>query len=137
MKERDLVRRETLRLALSAIHYEEVSGGAPLDREGVVQLLRKQVRSRRESIEAFTKAGRDELVTKERAELAVLEGYLPAQLDRESIRSAAERVIAEAGAAGPADQGKVMRALMAEMRGKADGKLVAQVVSELLARPAR
>ncbi|MFN2519526.1 MAG: GatB/YqeY domain-containing protein [Candidatus Limnocylindria bacterium] len=136
MKERDQVRRDTLRLALSAVHYEEVASGAPLGADALEQLLRKQARSRRESIEAFAKAGRGELVAKERAELAVIEGYLPPQLDRDAIRSAADRAIAQSGAAGPADQGKVMRAVMGELRGKADGKLVAEVVSEQLARRA-
>ncbi len=134
MKGRDQVRRDTLRLALSALHNEEVAKRAPLDDDAVVQVLRKQAKSRRESIEAFAKGGRDDLVAKERAELAVIERYLPTQLDRDAIRAATERVIEETGA-GPADQGKVMRVLMGDLRGKADGKLVADVVSELLARP--
>ncbi len=137
MKGRDLVRRDTLRLALSALHNEEVAKRAPLEEEAVVQMLRRQAKSRRESIEAFAKVGRADLVAKERAELAVIEGYLPTQLDRDAIRAAAERAIARTGATRPVDQGKVMRALMADLRAKADGKLVADVVSELLARSGR
>ncbi len=87
---------------------------------------------RRESIEAFGKGGRPDLVAKEQAELAVLTAYLPAQLDRDAIRERARTAITETGASGPQDQGKVMQKLMAALRGQADGKLVAEVVGELL-----
>ncbi len=87
---------------------------------------------RRESIEAFGKGGRPELVAKEEAELALLVAYLPAQLDRDAVRERARAVIAEIGASGPHDQGKVMQKLMAALRGQAEGKLVAEVVGELL-----
>lgn len=90
---------------------------------------------RRESIEAFAKGGRAELVAKEQAELAVLESYLPAQVGEDDIRAAAQRAIAEVGTVGPAAQGAVMKKVMAELRGRADGKIVARIVTELLAKP--
>lgn len=137
MKSQDVVRRETIRLCLSAIHNEEVARRATLDDAAVLGVLGKQAKMRRESIEAFRKGGRDELVAKEAAELAVIEAYLPAQLGESEIRAAVERAIAETGASGPAAQGKVMQTVMAELRGKADGKLVAAAVTRALAEGGR
>jgi len=133
MKSHDVVSRATIRLCLSAIQNEEVARRAPLDDAALLAVLGKQAKMRRESIEAFRKGGRAELVAKETGELAVIEGYLPAQLGEPLIRAAVERVIAETGASGLGDQGKVMQKAMAELRGKADGKLVASVVTRLLA----
>ena len=133
MRSQDVVRRETIRLCLSAIHNEEVARRTPLDDAALLAVLGKQAKMRRESIEAFAKGGRAELVAKETAELAVIEAYLPAQLGESEIRAAVERVIAETGASGPGDQGKVMQKAMAELRGKADGKLVAAIVTKALA----
>lgn len=95
-------------------------------------MLGRQAKMRRESIEAFARGRREDLVRKERSELAVIEGYLPTQLDPSEIRAAAERAIADTGAAGPRDQGKVMQKVMAELRGRADGKAVAAIVGDLL-----
>lgn len=127
-----MTRRETLRLALNALHNQEIELRAPLDEPGIVAVLQKQAKQRRESIDAFEKAGRADLVAKERAELAVIQSYLPTQLGREEIAERAKRVIADVGASSPREQGKVMQRLMPELKGQADGKLVAQVVSELL-----
>ncbi len=132
MKAQDVVRRETIRLCLSSIHNEEVARRAPLDETALLQVLGRQAKMRRESIDAFRKGGRDELVAKETAELAVIEGYLPAQLGESEIQAAVERAIAETGASGPGAQGKVMQKAMGELRGKADGKLVAEIVKGLL-----
>lgn len=137
MKSQDVVRRETIRLCLSAIHNEEVARRATLDDAAVLGVLGKQAKMRRESIEAFRKGGRDELVAKETAELAVIEAYLPAQLGEAEIGAAVERAIVETGASGPAAQGKVMQKVMAELRGKADGKLVAAAVTRALAEGGR
>ena len=131
-KAQDAVRRDTLRLALSALHNEEVAKRRELSDEELLAVLGKQAKMRRESIEAFGKGGRDDLVAKEKAELAVLEAYLPQQLSREEIADLARAAIAETGAASPADQGKVMQKLMPQVRGKAEGKAVAEVVSGLL-----
>jgi len=131
-KAQDVTRRETLRFALAAIHNEEVAARGELDEPATIAVLRRQTKMRHESIEAFAKGGRDDLVAKERAELAILEGYLPKQLDEAAIRAAAERAIAATGASGPKEQGKVMQRLMGELRGQADGALVARVVRDLL-----
>ena len=132
VKAQDAVRRDTLRFALAAIHNEQVARRRELTDDETVGVLAKQARMRRESIEAFEKGGRPELVAKETAELRVIEGYLPQQLDREGISALARAAISATGAASPADQGKVMRKLMPEVRGRAEGKLVAEVVSALL-----
>ncbi|HUG55772.1 MAG TPA: GatB/YqeY domain-containing protein [Candidatus Limnocylindrales bacterium] len=131
-KARDVTRRETLRLALSAIHNEEVARRGELDDDAVLGIVQKQAKMRRESIEAFGKGGRSELVAQETAELGILESYLPSQLGREEIRDLARQAIAESGATGVREQGKVMQRLMPAVRGRADGKMVAEVVSALL-----
>lgn len=95
-------------------------------------MLSKQAKMRHESIEAFEKGERAELVAKEQAELAVIESYLPPQLRRDEVAALARQTIAETGASSPADQGKVMQKLMPQVRGRAEGKLVAEVVSGLL-----
>lgn len=131
-KARDALRRDTLRFALSAVHNEKVARRRELTDDEVVQVLSKQAKMRHESIEAFGKGGRDELVAKERAELAVIESYLPQQLGREEIGALAKAAIAESGATSPADQGKVMQRLMPQVRGRAEGKIVAEVVGAML-----
>jgi hypothetical protein len=131
-KAQDALKRDTLRFALAAIHNEEVAKRRDLSDDELLQVLGKQAKMRRESIDAFAKGGRAELVAKETAELAILEGYLPRQLGREEIAALAKAAIAETGAASPADQGKVMQKLMPQVRGKAEGKLVAEVVGSLL-----
>ena len=132
MKAQDVARRDTLRFALAAIHNDEVARRRELTDDEVLQVLGKQAKMRRESIEAFEKGGRAELVAKERAELAILEAYLPQQLGRDEIAALARAAIAETGASSPADQGKVMQKLMPQVKGKAEGKLVAEVVGSLL-----
>jgi uncharacterized protein YqeY len=132
MKARDDARRDTIRFALAAIQNETVAKRAELDDAAVEAVLRKQTKMRRESIEAFAKGGRAELAAKETKELEILESYLPKQLDEAAVRAAAEKAIAEIGAVGPKEQGKVMQKLMAELKGQADGGMVSRVVSELL-----
>ena len=131
-KAQDVIRRDTLRFAMAALHNEEVARRRALTDDEVLQVLGKQAKMRRESIEAFEKGGRVELVAKERAELAILEAYLPQQLGRDEIAALARAAIAETGASSPADQGKVMQKLMPQVRGRAEGKLVAEVVGSLL-----
>jgi len=132
MKAQEVLRRDTLRLALSAIHNEEVAKRAALDDPAVEAVLRKQTKMRRESIEAFDKGDRPELAAKERAELLILEGYLPQQLGADAIRPVVERVVSELGELGPKDQGKVMQKVMAELKGRAEGGTVAAVVGAVL-----
>ncbi len=131
-KAQDVIKRDTLRFALAAIHNEEVAKRRDLTDDELLQVLGKQAKMRRESIEAFSKGGRDDLVAKEKAELAVIESYLPQQMGRDEIAALATAAIAETGAMSPADQGKVMQKLMPRVRGRAEGKLVAEVVGSLL-----
>ena len=128
----DKVRLNTLRLILSAINYAEIEQQKELDDTGIHVVIGKMTKQRRESIEAFKAGNREDLVAQEQAELDILESYLPRQMTREEIAVEAEKVIAETGAAGPRDMGKVMGKLTPMLRGKADGREVAAVVTELL-----
>jgi uncharacterized protein YqeY len=133
MKSGDAIRKTTIRMALAAIKNAEVEKIGELDEGETLALLQKEVRQRRESIEEAEQAGRDDLVKEGESEIVVLEGYLPAQLSREEIAAHAQAAIEETGAASPKDMGNVMRVLMPKLKGQADGKLVNEVVRELLA----
>jgi uncharacterized protein YqeY len=108
-----------------------------LEEEEAVQVLQRQARRHRESIEEFRKGSRKDLVEKEGAELQILEEYLPALMGREAVVQRARQAIQEVGAAGPADRGRVMGRLMPQLRGQADGILVNEVVTGLLEALAR
>ena len=125
-------RKTALRLTIAAIKNAEVAAIKQLDDADVIGVIAKQAKQRRESIEEFQKANRQDLVDKEAAELKVLETYLPAQMSREDVAAEARRVIEETGAKGPQDKGRVMAALMPRLAGRADGKLVNEAVTELL-----
>jgi uncharacterized protein YqeY len=133
MKESDKFRTQTLRSLKSAIKYAEIESGAELDDQGVQAVMAKQAKQRRDSIAEFEKGGRDDLVENEAAELAILEGYLPEQMSEEEIRAKTEAVIAELGVTDMTGMGQVMKELMAELKGQADGKVVNRIVRELLA----
>lgn len=133
MRAGDQTRVSVLRLVRAAVKNAEVAQGKTLDDGGVLAAISREARQRRESIEEFKKGQRADLVAKEEAELAVLLTYLPQQLSREEIGAAAREVIAQVGARGPADKGKVMPVLMAQLRGKAEGQAINAVVTELLA----
>ena len=132
LRARAALDRDVLRFTLSALQYEEKARGKPLDEQEALAVLQREARKRRESIKLFQQGGRQELVDKETAELAVLETYLPAQKSREEVTDLALQTIREVGATGPGDRGKVMGRLMPQLRGQADGALVNAVVSELL-----
>jgi uncharacterized protein YqeY len=104
-----------------------------LDDEAVLDIIRREVKQRRDSADAYHRARRDDLAAKEEAEANLLLTYLPAQMTRDEIAVAARQVIASVGASGPADKGKVMPRLVAELRGRAEGRDINAVVSELLA----
>lgn len=127
-------RKSALRVALAALHNAEIEAGQPLDDDGVTAVLAKEVKQRRESIEEFRKGGRQDLVQREEAEMAALLPYLPQQMSRQEIVDAARQVIAEVGASGPRDKGKVMPVLMGRLRGRADGREVNEVATELLSQ---
>jgi uncharacterized protein YqeY len=133
MKSGDQVRKMTIRMALAAIKNAEVDKRGDLDEGETLAILQKEVKQRRESIADAEKAGRADLVEASQAEIGLLEAYLPAQLSREDIAAHVKATIEEVGASSPKDMGKVMGALMPKLKGQADGKVVNEVVRELLA----
>jgi uncharacterized protein YqeY len=136
MKSGDKARVLALRSLKTAILNAEKSGkvAKELSDQEIVIVIMKEVKQRQDSIEEYKKAGREDLVAEESAEMEVLKAYLPRLMTREEIEARASEIIAEVGATGPRDMGKVMKPLMAELRGKADGSLVSQVVKELLSK---
>lgn len=132
MRSGDTVRRSTVRLVLSAVNNAEISRLAALSDTDILGIIAKEVRQRHESIEAFKQGNRPDLVAQEEAEMAILNEYLPQQMTREEIIQAARQVISEVGAQKPADKGKVMPKLIAQLKGKADGREINAVVTELL-----
>ena len=132
MRARDRERLETLRFLKSQIQLTEKNNLKELDESGVTDVVAKQVKDRRESIEMFGQGGRADLVAKEEASLAILLEYMPEQLGEDEIEAIARQAIADAGASGPGDRGKVMGRIMPQVRGKADGNQVNAIVSRLL-----
>lgn len=132
MRSGDTIKRSAIRLLMAAMNNAEIARQATLADADIFGLIAKEIRQRRESIEAFKLGNRPDLVAQEEAELAVLQGYLPQQMSREEIVAAARQVIAEVGAVGAGDKGKVMPKLIAQLKGRADGREINAVVSELL-----
>lgn len=132
LKARDKVRTSVIRLVLAAVKNAEIARQAALEDTDILGIIAKEVRQRHESIEAFKQGDRQDLVAQEEAELAILNEYLPRQMTREEIITEARRVIEEVGAQGPGDKGKVMPQLIAQLKGKADGREINAVVTELL-----
>ena len=132
MRSGDTLRRDVVRMARNAISYAEKAKGGPLDDAEALAALQQQARQRRDSIEAYRAVGREDRLEQESAELAVLEEYLPQLMGRDEVETIARAVIAEMGASGPGDKGKVMGRLMGQLKGKADGGLVNATVTELL-----
>jgi len=133
LKQYDGARVSILRLLLSEIKKAEIAQRTPLDDNQILDVVGKEVKRHRESIEAFKRGNRSDLVAQEEAELSILMGYLPKQMSREEVVILAQQVIGAVGAKGISDKGKVMSQLMPELKGKADGKEVSDLVSELLA----
>lgn len=158
MRSKDTLRRDTLRFLLAAMQregvdrrqaavdrligdgkseaerhaYLESHDPNELDDAAVAEVIQKQAKMRRDSIDAFRKGGREELAAKEESELAILSEYMPAQLGEDELRAIVDRVVTETGAAGPRDMGKVMAALRTETKDRADGKQVAALVQAAL-----
>jgi uncharacterized protein len=132
MRQHDATRLSVIRMIRSSINYAEIDKHATLDDAGVLSVIEKDVKRHRESIEAFQKGNRADLVAKEGAELKILLSYLPQQLTADEITAAATEVIAQVGAKGPGDMGKVMAVLAPRLKGKADGRLISQTVQGLL-----
>jgi len=133
MKSGDEVRRSVIRLLMAAIKNAEIARQASLEDADIFGIIAKEIRQRKESIEAFKQGNRQDLVAREEAELAILEKYLPQQVTREEIVEVARRIIEEVGAEGPGDKGKVMPKIIAQLKGRADGREINAVVTELLA----
>lgn len=133
IRKENKVRRSVLRLVLAGVRNAEIAQQKGLDDAGVIDVLAKEVKQRRESIEAFQLANRHDLKAQEEAELAVLLEYLPKQMTRDEIEALARKVATQVGAEGPGDKGKVMSQLMPQLKGRADGREVSTVVSEVLA----
>ena len=132
IKDHDKLRCSTIRLLVAAIQNAEIAKRAPLEEAELLGIIAKEVRQRKESIDAFKQGNRQDLVTREEAELAILNEYLPEQISREEIIAAARQVINEVGAQAPRDKGKVMSQLIPRLKGKADGREINAVVTELL-----
>jgi len=132
MRKEDKRRCLVLRSVLASIRNAEIAQQKDLDDSGILVVIDKEAKMRRESIEAFEKGNRPDLVANEKAELEILLEYLPEQMSREEIAAAARKVISELGATSQKDKGKVMSQLMPQLRGRAQGQEVSDVVSELL-----
>jgi len=133
IRDGDKLRRGVIRMLMADIQNAEIARQADLDDSDILGIIAKGIRQRKESIDAFKQGNRDDLIAQEEAELAILQGYLPQQVTREEIIATARRVIDEVGAQGPGDKGKVMPSLIAQLKGRADGREINAVVTELLA----
>jgi uncharacterized protein len=132
MRARDERRTQTLRMAMSAAHNREIELGRPLADEDYVEILGRQVKQRRESIEAFRAGGREAMAANEEAEAAILAEFLPEPLSAEELESLVRAAIAESGASSPTDLGRVMGKVVPQTKGRADGKVVSDLVRQLL-----
>ena len=136
MRANDDVARRTTRMALAAIKQSEVDKRATLDDQGVIALLQKEIKNRREALQEAQKANRGDLVSDNEAEIKVLEGFLPKAMSQDELRGLAQEAIRETGAGTQTDMGKVMKVLMPKVAGRAAGDQVSAVVKELLSRQA-
>src|ERR1043165_2362894 len=133
MKSREAARLSTLRMVKAAVQNREIEKGEPLTDDETAKLLQSLVKQRRDSVEQYEKAGREELAEKERAEIAVIEEYLPQAASREEIERAVEEAVAETGAASLKEMGSVMKAALARLAGRnADGRVVSEIVKAKL-----
>jgi hypothetical protein len=132
MKAKDTVRKSTITMLRSQIKQYEVDNRADINEEQIIDIIAKQVKQKHAAIEEFEKAERTDLVDEAKREIEVLMAYLPKQLTEEEIRAIVAQVVSEVGATSQKDMGKVMGALAPKTKGKADNKLVSQIVRELL-----
>lgn len=132
MKQREHVRLSTIRLIRAAIKNREIELGEELHDEEVIKVILTLVKQHKDSIEQFQKGGRDDLVEKEQAELGILESYLPQQLSEEEVKALVKEAIEAIGATSMKDMGNVMKYIMPKVQGRADGKVINQLVKEHL-----
>lgn len=135
MKDRDTVRVSVLRMVKAAVKNAEIGGGRPLTDDEILGVMRREVKERNESLEAFRKSSREDLIAASEAELAVLYSYLPAPLTDDEITEIVREVVAAVGARSKADIGKVMPVAMARIGLRGDGRTVNRVVQEILSQP--
>lgn len=134
IRDRDELRRDTLRMVIAAAYNSAKQARRDLTDDEVVQVLTREVKTRTESVEAFSAAGRPEAAQREQAEIEIIRAYLPEQLDAAELEPIVRAAVAESGATSPREMGKVMAALMPKVRGRADGKLVSELVARELTR---
>ena len=132
MKAGDVVARQTLRMAIAAIKNRRIDSGEDLSEAEELAVLQKEVKKRQDSAEQYKAAGRDELAETELAEIVVLERYLPAQLSEDDVHTIVRETIESLGLTSKKEMGQVMKAVMAEHKGRIDGKLVQRLAGELL-----
>jgi uncharacterized protein len=132
MKAQEKERLSTLRMLQSSLKNEQINSGHELSDEEAMTVIRKAVKQRMDSIEQFTKAGRNELAEKERAEMELLKTYLPAELSDDEVEQGLREIIATTGAQSKKDLGKVMKEATARYKGRVDGKKIQEIVSRLL-----
>lgn len=135
MRSGDKLKKNTLRMVLTAVKLAEVDVGRELDQDGIQRVLQKEAKARRETIADAEAARRDDLRAEAEAELQLLESYLPEQLTDDEIRELARGVITETGASGPEDMGRVMGAVMGQIQGRAEGGRVSDIVRAELSGP--
>jgi uncharacterized protein len=132
MRSNDAVRKDSLRMVLAAVQKAEKEGKHTLADDEMIGVLAKELKTRNESVETFRAGGREDLVEKEEAAIAVVSEFMPKPLSEAELRALVEQAIAETGAASPRDMGKVMGWLSPKTRGRADGKAISQLVTQLL-----
>jgi uncharacterized protein YqeY len=132
MRKGDTHRKEAIRMVKAAVQNAEIEWRRPASDEEVQTLIAREIKRRVEAIELFHKGHREDLVAQEEIEVAILREYLPQQLTREQVSEVVQRIVSETEAHGPAQLGSVMRQAMAELKGKADGRLVNEIVREVL-----
>jgi uncharacterized protein YqeY len=132
MRAKDEVKLSVVRMLKSAIKYREIELIKPLDDAGILGVISSEIKRRRDSVEQYVAGKRQDLADKEEAEIKVLQGWLPAQLSEEELRKLVEAAVQKSGAQGPKDMGAVMKLLMPDTQGKADGKVVSELVKARL-----
>jgi uncharacterized protein YqeY len=133
MREKEALRLSTIRMLKSAIKYREIEVMKPLDDAGVLAVIATEIKRRRDSVEQYRAGKRLDLAEKEEAEIAILQQYLPQQMTAEELAAKVDEVIARVGANGPKDMGGVMKVLLPEVQGRAEGKAVSETVKQRLA----
>jgi hypothetical protein len=132
MKEKAVLRLSTLRMALADFQKKEKEKGEPVKDEEAIQIIQSMLRKRKDSVEQYRKAGREELAQKEEQEITILNEYLPEQMSEEQVRELAIKTISGLGVTGPKEMGRVMGSLVKQLSGKADGGTISRIVKEEL-----